>query len=213
MICKICYTMLTHTELKKQYRNKQFEVKKRLDDFAKNGKSMRDKDMFLELCFCICTPQSKAVKVAEVITKENIDKLLKLNHAELAELLRRNTRFHNNKAKHIIHARRYINKLKDLDKDSLKAREYLVKNIKGLGYKEASHYLRNIGYRNLCIVDRHVINLMHELKVFPAAINPSTPKKYLEMESKIKKYADTHGYDVDELDLVLWSIKTGYVFR
>ncbi|MGV8172528.1 MAG: N-glycosylase/DNA lyase [Candidatus Woesearchaeota archaeon] len=205
--------MLTHKELKKQYKNKQFEVKKRLDDFAKNGKSMRDTDMFLELCFCICTPQSKAVKVAEVITKENIDKLLKLNHAELAELLRRNTRFHNNKAKHIIHARRYINKLKDLNKDSSKAREYLVKNIKGLGYKEASHYLRNIGYRNLCIVDRHVINLMHELKVFPNAKNPSTPKKYLEMESKIKKYADTHGYDVDELDLVLWSIKTGYVFR
>jgi N-glycosylase/DNA lyase len=205
--------MLTHKELKKQYANKHLEVNRRLDDFAFKGKNMNNKDMFLELCFCICTPQSKAVKVAEIMTEKNINNLLTLDNNDLAEFLRRNTRFHNNKAAHIIHARQYVGKLKNLDKDSSKAREFLVKNVKGIGYKEASHYLRNIGYRNLCIIDRHVINLMHELRVFSDAKNPSTPKKYLEMEQKIKDYAKKYNYDVDELDLVLWSIKTGHVFK
>jgi N-glycosylase/DNA lyase len=213
--------MLTHEELKRQYTMRQKEVKERLATFSENAKHMDDKYLFVELCFCICTPQSKATKVAEVINLNNADKLLCLDQSNLAELLRKNTRFHNNKAKHIINARKYIpeimrlnNKIKDRKtNESVAAREFLVKNIKGIGYKEASHFLRNIGYRNLCIVDRHVINLMQELKVFKTNHVPSTPNKYLELEQKIKDYAKKHKYDVDELDLVLWSIKTGYVFR
>jgi len=205
--------MLTHKKLKEQYTVRRNEVRKRLGEFSKNASHMTDKDLFLELCFCICTPQSKAIKVAQVIHKENAAKLMQLSQPELAQMLRRNTRFHNNKSKHIINARKYITKLSHLDKNSVIAREFLVKNIKGLGYKEASHYLRNVGYRNLCIIDRHVINLMHELKVFKDTKNPSTPKIYLEQEQVIKNYAKKHDYDVDELDLVLWSIKTGHVFK
>ena len=205
--------MLTHKILKEHYKKNKNTIKNRLSEFENNGKNMNNKDLFVELCFCICTPQSKAVKVAQVINKLNTKKLITFEHKELAEMLRRNTRFHNNKAKHIIAARRFMPYLKVMDKDSVVAREFLVKNIKGLGYKEASHYLRNIGYRNLCIVDRHVINLMHELNVFKDEKHPSTPKMYLEMEQKIKDYAKNKKYDVDELDLALWSIKTGHVFK
>jgi N-glycosylase/DNA lyase len=208
--------MLTHKKLKEYYFMRQKEVQKRLKEFSTNSKKMTDKELFLELSFCICTPQSKAIKVAEVINKNNIDKLMTLSQSELAQLLRKNTRFHNNKAKHIINARKYlstISNLKNSSKDGELVREFLVKNIKGIGYKESSHYLRNIGYRKLCIVDRHIITLMHELGVFDDLTIPSTPKKYLEMEQKIKSYAKKYNYDVDELDLVLWSIKTGHVFK
>jgi N-glycosylase/DNA lyase len=208
--------MLTHKKLDDVYKKRRSEARKRLGEFSDDAKKMDINDNFIELCFCICTPQSKAVKVAQVINKDNIDKLLNAKQSELAELLRKNTRFHNNKAKHIIAARKYLPQLAELSKDDvdgLEAREFLVKNIRGIGYKEASHYLRNTGHRNLCIIDRHVISLMHELKVFPDVKPPSTPKKYLEMERWIKDYAKSKGYDVDELDLVLWSIKTGYVFK
>ncbi|MGV8087357.1 MAG: N-glycosylase/DNA lyase [Candidatus Woesearchaeota archaeon] len=208
--------MLTHKKLREHYSKRQKEVRLRLKEFSINSKDISDKKLFLELCFCICTPQSKAVKVAEVINSNNIDKLINLPQIELAELLRKNTRFHNNKAKHIINARSYINEifvLKNSIKDGVVVREFLVKNIKGIGYKEASHYLRNIGYRDLCIIDRHVITLMHELGVFNDLSTPTTAKKYLKMEQEIKDYAKKHGYDVDELDLVLWSIKTGHVFK
>jgi N-glycosylase/DNA lyase len=204
---------LTHKLLKKHYVAKESEVKARLKEFAVNGKKMSGKDKFVELCFCICTPQSKAVKVAQVINKANATKLLSLDQESLASMLRQNTRFHNNKSRHIVNARKYLAEFESLSKDSLEAREFLVKNIKGIGYKESSHYLRNIGYRELCIVDRHIINLMNELGVFKDTKTPGTPKRYLEMEQQIKAYAKKYGYDVDELDLVLWSIKTGHVFK
>ena len=115
--------------------------------------------------------------------------------------------------KHIILARKIIPQFSKLGQNTLVAREFLVSNVKGLGFKEASHFLRNIGYRDLCIVDRHVINLMHELKVFKNNDPPKNPKQYLLMEKTIKDYAKRIDIDVDELDLLLWSIKTGIVFR
>jgi N-glycosylase/DNA lyase len=174
---------------------------------------MTDTEIFLELCFCLCTPQSKAVKVAQVVNKDNLSELMRSSQPKLAQMLRRNTRFHNNKARHIIAARRFIPNLKSLSRDPVIAREYLVRNIKGLGYKEAGHFLRNIGYRDLCIIDRHVVSLMYELKVFESDAMPGTQKKYLEMEQQIKDYAKRIKIDVDELDLLLWSIKTGHVFK
>ena len=131
--------MLTRKILKIEHEKKKHAIRDRLDRFSKNNINERKK--FLELCFCLCTPQSKAVKVASVIHAGNIDKLLSCSLSDLSGMLKTNTRFHNNKAKYIIEARRYIPDLKKLPRDSILAREFLVKNIKGLGYKEASHFL------------------------------------------------------------------------
>jgi len=54
---------------------------------------------------------------------------------------------------------------------------------------------------------------MHELKVFQNNNPPKNPRQYLQMEQKVKDYAAKIKIDVDELDLLLWSIKTGFVFR
>lgn len=204
--------MITHKKIKDEYRKSKGIIKKRLNEF-KQSKPRNEKQKFLELCFCLCTPQSNAKRVAQVINNDNIDKLIYCEWNELAELLRTNTRFHNNKAKYILEARRFIPEIHKLPDDALIAREFLVKNIKGLGYKEASHFLRNLGYRNLCIIDRHIIDLMHQLKVFNTKKFPTTTKQYLAMEQQIKDYAKKIKIDVDELDLLLWSIKTGFVFR
>jgi N-glycosylase/DNA lyase len=202
--------MLTDKSLKAEYLKKKAVIRRRLKTFQANGDvNIR----FLELCFCLCTAQSKASKVAKVINHGNLEKLLHYDWDDLSRLLRANTRFHNNKARYIIMAREYMAELGSLPKQSIAAREFLVKSIKGLGYKEASHFLRNIGYRDICIIDRHVINLMHELAVFKTRDPPKNPRQYLKMESDIKSYAKKVGIDVDELDLLLWSIKTGYVFK
>jgi N-glycosylase/DNA lyase len=185
-------------------------IKKRLKEFSI---PRTDKQLFLELCYCLCTPQSNAKKVSEVIHEGNLNKLLHADIDTIKELLRRNARFHNNKAGYIINARRYIKDFKSLPKDTTIARDFLVKNIKGLGLKESSHYLRNIGYRNICIIDRHVINIMHELNVFSHDKPPKNAKEYLFMEQQVKNYAKQIGIDVDELDLVLWSMRTGFVLK
>jgi len=56
-------------------------------------------------------------------------------------------------------------------------REWLIRSIRGIGYKEASHFLRNIGLgENLAILDRHILK---NLKFFGVIeeIPASLPKK------------------------------------
>jgi N-glycosylase/DNA lyase len=205
-------TKLTTKKLLAEHKKQSVKISSRLKEFSKNNKiSLEHK--FVELCFCICTPQSQAKKVAQVIHYDNVKLLLNAKQPVLEEALRSKTRFHKNKSRYIVHARNFISDLEKLSGDTLVAREFLVANIKGLGYKEASHFLRNIGYRDLCIIDRHVISLMHELSVFKKDEPPKNPKEYLKMEKQIKDYAKKIRMDVDELDLLLWSIKTGFIFK
>lgn len=194
------------------HKTKSKSVKSRLKEFSKN-KNLTPTEKFVELCFCICTPQSQAKKVAEVIHNDNVKLLLKGSQDILEENLRSKARFHKNKSRYIVHARKFIQHIDKLPEDTIVAREWLVKNIKGLGYKESSHFLRNIGYRNICIIDRHVITIMHEAGVFKKNEPPKSVKEYLLMEQKVKDYAKQLKIDVDELDLVMWSMRTGFVFK
>src|SRR3989344_4057073 len=85
--------------------------------------------------------------------------------------------------------------------------------IKGIGLKESSHYLRNIGYRNLAILDRHILKNLLEYKVINEIPKTLTKKKYYEIESRFKGFSRQINISMDELDLLFWSIETGEVFR
>jgi len=94
-------------------------------------------------------------------------------------------------------------------------RDWLVKEkgIKGLGYKEASHFLRNIGFKGYAILDKHVLKCLAELKLIDEPKPPNTRTKYLSFEARLKDLTQLTGIDFDELDLVLWSMKTGVVLK
>ena len=94
-------------------------------------------------------------------------------------------------------------------------RDWLVreKGIKGLGYKEASHYLRNIGYKGYAILDKHVLNWLTELKIIDDPKPPNTRSRYLMVEEKLAQLTQMTQIDFDELDLVLWSMKTGVILK
>src|SRR3989344_9384634 len=156
-------------------------IETRLSEFA-SFKDKTNKDWFSELCFCILTANSKA-RTALAIQKELGQKgFLSLSQPKLAQTIRRNKhRFHNNKSKYIVLARDHKD-IKDKilqHETSRQAREWLAENIKGLGYKKSSHFFRNVGYTDLAILDRHIINLMLEhnlLKDKPKSLNK---KNYL----------------------------------
>ena len=139
------------------------KVISRLKEFEELSKK-DDREWFSELCFCILTANSKA-KTAISIQKElGFEGFSKLSEDALKECILRNKhRFHNNKAKYIVESRKFV-WIKNMlsGKTSFEAREFLVSNIKGLGYKEASHFLRNVGYTDVAILDRHILNLMFE---------------------------------------------------
>jgi N-glycosylase/DNA lyase len=99
--------------------------------------------------------------------------------------------------------------------DPFERRDWLAAEprIKGLGYKEASHYLRNIGFKGYSILDKHIVRCLAELGVIDSPKPPATRRRYLETESRMRQFAGDVGIDFDELDLVLWSIKTGEILK
>ena len=94
-------------------------------------------------------------------------------------------------------------------------RDFLARNraVKGLGYKEASHFLRNIGFRGYAILDMHIVNSLRELGVINASVKPTSRKGYLAIERKMARFAEEIGIDMDHLDLLLWSRKTGEILK
>jgi len=96
--------------------------------------------------------------------------------------------------------------------DGIKAREWLVKNVKGLGYKEASHFLRNVGFRDLAIVDFHIVDILTKHGMCGGR-RAMTPMRYLELEGKLLGLGRELGMDMAELDLYLWYCETGKVLK
>lgn len=97
--------------------------------------------------------------------------------------------------------------------DERKAREWLVKNVEGIGWKEASHFLRNVGFGGVAILDRHVLRVLHEHGLI-GEIPKSLPRgRYLEIEEKIEKLARKLDLSLGELDLYLWYMKTGEILK
>ena len=64
----------------------------------------------------------------------------------------------------------------------------MIKNIKGLGYKESSHFLRNIGFDDYAIIDFHIVDILvkHNLIERPKSL---TKRKYLEIEDTLRDLA------------------------
>jgi len=210
------------TELKNSYEKKKLEIKKRLENFKKVWKKS-DEDVFVELCFCLLTPQSKAKAVDKAI-KSLLEKNLLLygNKGQMIkELENSGARFHKNKTNYIIEARKFFTNNGKIDiksklnrKTADDKRKWLVENVKGLGYKEASHFLRNIGLGfELAILDRHIMENLMKYGVIPEIPECLSRKCYLSLEEKMKKFSKQVNIPLAELDLLFWSEETGEIFK
>jgi N-glycosylase/DNA lyase len=189
-------------------------INKRLNEFN----ILRDKtneDWFSELCFCILTANSKAESAIKIQNQIGLKGFLIDSEENIARVIKLNKhRFYNNKSQFICEARKN-NNIKDIIQkmNEFEAREWLVKNIKGVGYKEASHFLRNVGYKNLAILDRHILNLMVENKLITEKPKSLNKKIYLDVEKNFNKLAEKLGMSSAELDLYMWYLKTGKVLK
>ncbi len=208
-------------ELKTDYKLKKKEIKNRLREFRETWKS-GDEAIFKELCFCILTANASAQMGIKCI--DNIgDLLLKGSLRDLKNIRCGGHRFPNKRSEFIVKTREYIKndlefRLKDKIesiKDPHERRDFFAKNpgIKGLGYKEASHFLRNIGFKGYAILDKHVLRSLHEFGVIKNIERPNTKKKYINIENELKAFSEKIGIDMDELDLLLWSRKTGRILK
>lgn len=175
-------------------------------------------DFFAEIAFCILTPQSKAKNAWAIIEKLKENKLLfSADEKTLASYLN-TVRFKNTKAKRLVKLRDILglNAKSILFKTDnvFEIREWLVKNIDGFGYKEASHVLRNLGFgENIAILDRHILRTLVKLNVIQSIPKTLTKNKYLEIENKMRKYSKYVNITMDRLDLIFWYNQLGYLFK
>lgn len=203
------------------YNTKRKEIKERLEEF-KDILNQSDERVFAELAFCICTPQSKATNAWNAIsTLIKNGSLYNGNENDIRAALN-SVRFADNKAKYIIEARNFFiknGKMRIKERinsfeNVLELREWLARDIKGLGYKEASHFLRNIGLgESLSILDRHILKNLEELEVISSVPKTLTKKRYLEIESKMREFSNKIKIPLAELDLLFWSEETGIIFK
>jgi N-glycosylase/DNA lyase len=209
-------------QLQKIYKIKKKDIISRLGEFGKCLNDKNDEEVFSELAFCLLTPQSKAQccwDAIRTITSQNL--LVEGTEDDIKGKLHR-VRFHNKKARYLVGARTlFLNKgrlsirtpLKNLP-DVHACREWLVRNIKGLGYKEASHFLRNIGFGDrIAILDRHILkNLVHfdVIQEIPASMSRSG---YMQIEQKMAEFARGIHIPLAHLDLLLWYKETGEIFK
>jgi len=206
-------------ELKDLYLPVKGAIETRLREFKEVWDKGGDDDLFRELAFCILTPQSRARTCWAAIERMvNKSMLACCGPDEIREELI-GVRFSYRKADYICEARELFSSRSIRDVVSSfsspeKAREWLADNVKGLGYKEASHYLRNIGLgESLAILDRHImknLKLMGVIDEIPATI---TKKNYLEIERKMRTFSEKIGVPMDHLDLLLWYKEAGEIFK
>ncbi len=215
-------TPLTIEKIKAAYVERRGQILGRLaefDDIRMNGS---DERLWEEMVFCFFTGGCSA-KMGLRSVEATRPLLLAGNHAELANALVGRHRYPNARAGYIVASREFLQehcgmrlreKLESFD-DDFARRDWLVreKGIKGLGYKEASHYLRNIGYKGYAILDKHILRSLAELEIIDDPKPPNNRLKYLTVEQKLKKLAAAAEIDFDELDLVLWSMKTGEILK
>ena len=208
-------------ELQSLYNEKRDQIQNRLQEF-KQVLEWPDEDVFAELCFCLLTPQSSAKVCWDAVTRLKQHTLLLKGQAGELESYLKEVRFGDSKARYIVEARNQFTKDGELHLKSrisgfynaFELREWLVKNVKGLGYKEASHFLRNIGRgEEFAILDRHILRNLNRMRVIPEIPVSITKKRYLEIEEKLRRFSSQIGIPMADLDLLFWSKETGWIFK
>jgi N-glycosylase/DNA lyase len=209
-------------ELRRDYSAKKPLIVKRLAEFRKVYEK-GDRVIFEELCYCILTAGSSAKMGMRTVTALK-DILRSGSEKELQQRAQAHRlRFSRLRPSYIYHTREYLDEVCGLKLKRLigsfdcrhARRDYFAKNkgVKGLGYKEASHFLRNIGFPGYAILDKHILNSLREMGVISTRMRSTTRAGYLAIEMKLEQFAEEIDIDMDHLDLLLWSRKTGEILK
>lgn len=91
-------------------------------------------------------------------------------------------------------------------KDVKHIRARLVENLPGIGPKQASMLLRNLGVSyDVAILDTHVLEFFRSIGVLPRTnVSVSTIKHYETTEAIASRFAEGIGYRVGLLDWAIW---------
>jgi len=198
---------------KLQCSSTQTKIQKRIKDF-KDVDTTSAEELFTEMTFCILTANFNSERTIPLHAALHSCFCTDTKETLARKLRAQGYRFPNTRAtyitKSVVHKKHLPRIIKELERDERRA--WLVNNITGLGYKEASHFLRNIGFDDYAIIDFHILDILeryHRIKK-PKTL---TVKKYREIEEVLRKLATQTNLTLSELDLYLWYLETGKILK
>ncbi len=213
---------VTFESIKSAHIERRSDILKRLSEFEEVWRGANNEQIWEEMVFCFFTGGCSAkmglrsIHAVRALIGDG-------THEELTQALLGVHRYPNARSRYIVESRNFLTENCEMQlfaklnsfECMIERRDWLVKEkgIKGLGYKEASHFLRNIGLKGYGILDKHVLRCLAELKIIENPKPPNTRSRYLTCEIALKSLAESLNIDFDELDLVLWSMKTGEILK
>jgi N-glycosylase/DNA lyase len=213
---------VTIEKIRAAHRARRRAIRARLAEFEEVWRAAADERLWEEMVYCIFTAGASArMGLGSVEAVRHL--LARGTQSELAGALRSKHRYPNSRSGYIVATREFLEgdcgmrlreRLESF-RDPVERRDWLARErrIKGLGYKESSHFLRNVGYRGYAILDKHILRCLAEVGRIASPQPPSTRARYLATEESLRAFAGDLGIDFDELDLVLWSLKTGEILK
>jgi N-glycosylase/DNA lyase len=92
-----------------------------------------------------------------------------------------------------------------LSDDASEVRKHLVQDLPGIGPKQASMFLRNVGASfDIAILDVHVLRFLRLIEVLPNAAPVAALPRYERMEAKAREFAESVGHTLGHLDWAIW---------
>lgn len=213
---------VTVEAIRATHRERAPEIRARLSEFRAVWEEGTDARLWEEMVYCIFTAGASARMGLRSV--EAVRPLLEGGaHDDLAGALSGVHRYPRARSGYIVVTRDFLRRdcrlrlrerLESFS-DPVERRDWLARErgIKGLGYKEASHFLRNVGLSGYAILDKHILRGLAECGVIDSPQPPATRARYLAAEERLRAFARQLRIDFDELDLVLWSIKTGEILK
>jgi len=185
------------------------EEKNELQRTIKQFKRRKTKEeKFYDLCFCLLAPQttfkSNRATIFDLIALDFYHR--EISRKKLYKVLRR-TRFFRVKTGYLLGLKKVFPEIVEELKRKKSAeakREYLASNIKGMGLKAASHFLRNLGEEDLAVIDTHVMKFLgadHS--------QAKTKREYCEIEKEFRKVAKANRMTPAVLDAYIWKTYSG----
>lgn len=197
------------------FENLYVEIEARLQDF----RNIDEKDWFYEACYCILTPQSKAVH-AELVVKKLMSMDFEHQDIDPMPLLRdpeHYIRFHNQKSINLQLLKEHFPEISSMIRDyrdqPLILRDKLTQKIRGFGMKESAHFMRNIGIFGPTILDRHILKHLTACGIKSAKKAPTNRTSYLRIEKAWLRYCKEVEIEMEAMDLLFWSMETGFILK
>jgi N-glycosylase/DNA lyase len=210
------HVMSTDGAVPERYREHWERHRDTIDARIAEFESVPRDEYFFELLYCLLTPQSRAAHAERAIALLR-DAGFPDVDVDPVPILRdpaHYIRFHNQKGKRVLALRDAWERLDALiaaDLPSRTKRDMLAAEVNGLGMKEASHFLRNIGRLDLAIIDRHILTHMMACGTIEEIPRSISPARYRSLEESFESLAHRFGLSMQQLDLLFWSFEEGSV--